>query len=380
MRVEFRDILTLDAPRRTGDGYLVASVKAARAGIQKYRGSEVDPDNEHGMRDQAIVNVYRPADEVFHRDSLHSYAHRPVTIDHPPEAVTADNWRQYAVGMVGDEIARDGDFVRVPMVVMDAAAISVIETGKREISQGYTCDLDWTAGKTSDGLEYDAVQRNIRANHTAVVGLARGGPELKIGDSQMPKMVTVDGHSVELNDAAAIAVAGLQTKLADALTAIGTHAKDAATWATEKATLDAKVATLEAETKKLKDAQPTAESLDKLVTDRAALIADAKLIAGDDLDVTGDAAAIRKRAVTKVLGDGYAAKDQAFFDAAFEIQRDQAKAKAGNGDAMADALASRIPAQTGTADRPKMVVDAREAMIARLANGGRDPADKSAAH
>jgi hypothetical protein len=36
-----------------------------------------------------------------------------------------------------DEVARDGEFVRVPLIVMDAAVSSKIEGGKRELSACY---------------------------------------------------------------------------------------------------------------------------------------------------------------------------------------------------------------------------------------------------
>jgi uncharacterized protein len=386
--MDFTDRLTVDAAatRITRDGYLATTVKAARTGVQQYRGSEVDPQNEHGMRDQAVVNAYRPPEEVFSSDALASFAHRPVTVDHPPEAVTSKNWRDFSVGQTGGEIRKDDNFVYVPLVLMDQAAIDAVSAGKREISQGYTCDLDWTEGTTQDGLAFQVVQRNIRANHTAIVGLARGGPELRIGDSAMTKIMMVDGHSVELSDAAAVAVANLQAKFDAADAAIKGHATAAAQWATDKATLDAQVATL---TKDLADAKasiPTGDALDKLAADRADLIADAKLIGGDGLDITGDSASIKKRAVLAVFGDSYKDRDAAFFDAAFTIQRDQAKAK-GGGTQAADALRQSfaLPANTGVqvmpsaatlADGQRKAEEARAKMIADMTSP--EPATKAA--
>jgi hypothetical protein len=79
--------------RLTRDGYLTANVRIARTGIQTYTAGEL------GLTDRAasdIVSVYRPASEVFHQDAMRSMAHRPITDGHPREAVTADNWLQYA--------------------------------------------------------------------------------------------------------------------------------------------------------------------------------------------------------------------------------------------------------------------------------------------
>lgn len=162
--------------REVRDGYLVASPRVARTGVQLYLGAEL------GQPDRGVVRVYRPEDEVFRKDSIRTFAHRPVTDDHPPVPVTADNWREYSRGISGDEITRDGQFVRVPMMVMDTDLIRKVKDGKVELSVGYACNIEWESGVTDSGEKYDAVQRNIDVNHIAVVDAARGGKELRIGD------------------------------------------------------------------------------------------------------------------------------------------------------------------------------------------------------
>jgi hypothetical protein len=160
----------------TSDGYLVARPRVARTGIQIYAGAEV------GKPHMDRVRVYRPEEEVFNKDAMASLAHRPITNNHPPEAVTADNWKKYSAGQVGDEVARDGEFIRVPLVVMDGNCIRDIKNGKKEISLGYGANLEWRSGVTDKGEAYDAVQTGIRVNHLAIVDAARGGAKLVIGD------------------------------------------------------------------------------------------------------------------------------------------------------------------------------------------------------
>src|SRR5690606_29290937 len=106
--------------------------------IQLYAGYEV------GKPELPVVRVYRPSDEVFSKDALATYPHKPITNDHPAEPVSAENWKDHAVGFIGDEVARDGEFVRIPLMLADARAIADIEAGKRELSAGYTCELEWT--------------------------------------------------------------------------------------------------------------------------------------------------------------------------------------------------------------------------------------------
>lgn len=174
--------------RFTDDGYLVAMPRVARTGIQLYRGSELGLTGDEASR---IIRVYRPEAEVFSTDSMATYAHKPMTDDHPPEAVNAKNWSRYGKGQMGDEIARDGQAIRVPMVLMDHGLVQKFRDGKAELSVGYGCDIEWTPGQTADGKKYDCSQKNIRINHCAVVDAARAGPEFRIGDGS--------GSSVDFN-------------------------------------------------------------------------------------------------------------------------------------------------------------------------------------
>ncbi len=164
----------------TKDGYLTAMPRVARTGIQLYYGSELGLT---GADAKKVMKVYRSPDEVFHKDAMQSFAHRPFTDDHPPEQVTADNWKKYATGSSGAEVARDGEFIRVPMVLMDAKAIQKFKDGKVEISMGYDCEIDFSPGTTPAGEAYDAMQKRPRGNHYAVVDAARGGSKLRIGDA-----------------------------------------------------------------------------------------------------------------------------------------------------------------------------------------------------
>lgn len=313
------DTVSLGDARTTADGYMVADARIARTGIQQYLGSEM------GRPDLSVVRVYRPEDEVFAKDALASMAHRPVTLDHPAEPVTAANWKVHSVGQVGADVARDGEFVRVPLVLMDQAAIDAVRAGKRQLSVGYMAEIDWTAGVTADGKPYDAVQRRIRANHLAVVDAARAGPACRIGDSwstrnseipertDMTKQVTIDGITVEMSDTAEQVVSKVQDRLAKATADLQT-AQTALTEA--QTTLQAKDGEIVALKQQLKDAELTPARLDAAVAARAAVIADARKIAGDKLVVDGKTdAEIRRAAVAAKLGDAVA-KDMA--DAAIE--------------------------------------------------------------
>lgn len=313
--MQFTDRLALDgAIRRTEDGYGVLSAKVARAGnVQLYLGSEV------GMNDKAIVRVYRPESEVFKKDAIASYAGVPVTVDHPKNGVNASTWKDLAVGEVGDDVLRDGEFVRVPMMLRDAKALKAVEDGKRELSMGYSAEIRFADGVTPSGEQFDAIMSDFKMNHVAIVDRARGGEELRIGDSAIKwgaapiittdketvdmtealRTVVVDGLSVQTTDQGAQAIAKLQKDLESSATKL-VDANTAHTAAL--ATKDQEIGTLKAENQKLKDGQIKPEDLDRLVADRATLV---QIVTAIDskIEIKGSDADLRRAAVKSKLGD-----------------------------------------------------------------------------
>jgi hypothetical protein len=357
------DTLTVDTVKRTREGYLVADARAARIGIQEYSGREVDPDGSLGLRDKTVVRVLRPESEVFHKDAIASFSTIAVTNDHPPEAVTSDNWRKYGVGETGDEILRDGKFMRVPLAIRDAAAIRAFEGGKQELSCGYTCDVDPTGGTTDDGLQYDAVQRNIRGNHVALVARGRAGPEVRIGDENPMtlKTITVDGIPVEVTDAAATVIATLQGRIATADTARATA--DAA-HATALAARDGQLATKDAEIERLTKLVLSDTALDDRVAARADLIGKAKTITGDANFVTKGLsdAAIRKAVVLAKVPTLAADASQTYIDARFDILAEGVTTDTGP-NVLADAVRQIKP----TADAKMAAEEAHKKRKAEMA-------------
>lgn len=337
--MQFTDKLTLDgAIRRTADGYGVVSAKVARGGnVQLYLGSEV------GMNDKATVRVYRPESEVFKKDAIASYAGVPVTINHPKNGVSADTWKDLAVGEVGDDVLRDGEFVRVPMMLRDAKAIKAVEDGKRELSMGYSAEITFADGVTPTGEAFDAIMSDFKMNHVAIVDQARGGAELRIGDGadkwgvapitidhnpekekiMTLKTVTVDGIPVEVTDQGAIVITTLQTRLADVSAKLSDAEKaHQVAIAAKDAEIAKKDASLDAEKAKvLSDAD-----IDKRVQARADLITVAKAIAKDVKTEGLSDAAIRKAVVVAKVGDAaIAGKADAYIDARFDLLVEDAK-------------------------------------------------------
>lgn len=366
---DYASVLMLDraeiaGTRKTKDGYLVADVRAARSGVQQYRGAEV------GRPELDVVNVWRPDDEVFKKDSLSSYAFKPVTVGHPTEMVTADNWKKLSVGNVGGDVARDGGFVRVPLVLMDAEAIQSVEGGLRELSMGYDVRLEFVDGVTPEGEPYQAIQRDIRINHAALVERGRAGPACRIGDQGKPdakrerepatigddtmsnRNMTVDGITIPVTDQAAQVIEKLQKQIGDQSTALA-DAKKAIDTAT-----DAMKTLKDQHAKELADLKaqiPTADQLEGLLDKRSGLIDAAKKISPALADsFKGKSAAdVRKAVVADKLGDAAVKDKSADYIAA---QFDALATIAGNGggtDPVRDAIAGGITTKVGDADKAR---------------------------
>lgn len=303
------DQTPLNIVRRDANGYLVASARAARTGIYQYRGAEV------GRDDLEIVRVYRPADVVFKKDTLRSFTSLDVTLGHPTEMVDSSNWSQHAVGFTGEDVARDGEFVRVPLTLRDHRAIAEVESGNRQLSFGYYCDLEFKDGVTPGGEPYDAIQRNLKANHLAIVPTGRAGSDCRIGDSPsttggqaMPgenqlRTIDIDGIPVRTNDDGARTIETLQGKLATVAASLTARDAELTTLRTQVADRDKTIGARDAEITSLKQAAATID-VDKLAAERAELFAQGAALGLVDAEMRGKSRdEIVKLGVSRMLGD-----------------------------------------------------------------------------
>lgn len=165
------DISHFDGVEPSPGGALRIPATVTRVGVLEYEDAD-------GTR----WGELRTEEEVFAAASLATLRGAPLTDLHPSRLVTPETWKRVAIGHVGDDVAREGEFVTAPVIVQDAAAIERVQRGeRRELSCGYECDLDETPG-TLDGKPYLRVQRNIRYNHLGIgpEGWGRAGGEVSL--------------------------------------------------------------------------------------------------------------------------------------------------------------------------------------------------------
>jgi hypothetical protein len=357
------DHMALDATgaKTTREGFMVAQVKIARTGIQEYRAGEI------GMTDRSandVVRIYRPADQVFAKDSLHSFSNIDLTINHPKGMVDSKNWRDLAAGNTGEGVLRDGEFLSVPIILKDQTAIDAVKAGKRELSVGYTCDLDMTPGQTPSGEAYDGVQTNIRANHLALCDTARGGPELRIPDSKEPTMtlktILVDGLSVETTDAAEKAIVKLQGQVVAVTSAKDTADADNIKLKAEAVAKDAEIVALK---QKVEDSKLSPAQLRDAAKAYGLTIAKAKAAGATVTDAMSELD-IKKAVVTAKMGDAAKAYTDEHIAIAFDALTKDLKIDASKTpDAFRDAV---IDGGLDVTDETKTYDAAKQARLDRL--------------
>lgn len=355
----------------TREGYFVADALVARANnVQDYRAAEL------GLADRApndVIRVFRPEAEVFAVDSLKSAGHLPITLDHPPHMVDANNWRDYAKGQTDGEVLRDGEFLRVPLRITDADAVDSVLKDRQEFSLGYQAEIRLESGSWM-GQDYDAVASNFRYNHLAACRAARGGPELRIVDERPAeeppvKIVLVDGLPVNVADASA-AEATLNKILADRDAAVvdlraaqsAVVAKDA-----EITAKDAKIAELEA-------AKPTPAQLRDAAAAFGRTVEVAKALGATITDEMDEAAVVRA-AVTVKMGDKAANYTDEQARTAFDVLAAQPTTTPPVGDALRNVIGD---GPANLADAGTAFADARAKRFNRLSNNHRGTAANAA--
>ncbi len=164
-----KDVARIDKARivgrisRTDEGYLYGEAVVARTGILEYF--------ENGK----IIRELVTPEELARTDSIDSLKMKPVTNNHPSVTLlNASNVKQYQVGYTGERVNCNDGLLVSSLTVTDGEAIREIDSGKRELSCGYTCDLMEESG-IWNGQRYDRRQTNRKYNHVAICDLARAG-------------------------------------------------------------------------------------------------------------------------------------------------------------------------------------------------------------
>lgn len=288
---------------RTAEGFVQDTAVLTRTGIFEYR----QPNG-------SIRREYRPPEEVFHADSLASYKGKPITIGHPG-LVTSKNAKLHTCGACLGEGRADGNDVLGDLMIYDTSAI---DAGAKELSNGYTLDLDETPGEIN-GERYDAVQRNIRVNHIALV------PRGRAGNARL-NLDAADADTTEEDTTMTMVKVRLDSGISyDAAPEVA-NAFDASQKAVLAATADAdkERARADAAEAKLKDAEKGAEKMrqDAATAAKARLkLEDSATKVGAQFKQDATDTEIRTAVIKKVRGDSFdlTGKSEGYIEAAYDL-------------------------------------------------------------
>lgn len=390
------DASKLAKAERTSQGFLKVDGRMARTGVLTYR-----------MADGSTVRELRMPEEVFSPASLSTVkAGVPITVGHRG-TITADNARTLKVGQtVTDATPEEGRYVSAKLQIEDPEAIRKIDTGELvELSAGYQVDLDPTPG-IWQGQQYDAVQRNVRWNHLAIIGPGQGRSgadvslrldsadgvlidegslsmnqdaiKLKIGDREHEMTKALADAWVEMQtqiDSATKSLTARDATIADQAAKLDAFLKAAAPKAdsvdpkdletklgaaeTRADQAEKRAATLESQIRT--DAEAAVKDLDQRVDARIQLVDAARKVLGKDFDAKGKTDRQVREAVLIKAGQVCEGRSDAWIEGAFEFA---AKATPGSLHALASVVGPpSIPPKADTKDKPASAEEARAARI-----------------
>lgn len=175
--------LTNSTRKLTKEGYLQATAALTRVGVQKYDLSSITGlDSDRGK----IVSVFRPPETVFNDETIESAKLKPITMNHPNEMVDSDNYNNYSVGNLGENVHRiDKDRLGATIQINDKSIVDDIMNGSiSEISMGYRSDIIKKSGSYFDDKYSYTFNGPMHMNHCAIVDKGRCGDSVSILDKK----------------------------------------------------------------------------------------------------------------------------------------------------------------------------------------------------
>lgn len=168
------------------DFWYIKDNPLSKVGVFPYLGKQISSELEPNK----IYQVYRPAEELLSEETINSFKLLPIVDDHTmlgtePGMMPAEEKGVH--GTSGSDVYGKDDKLYGDLKIYSETLKDEIEAGKKELSMGYFCDYELTPG-TFDGQHYDAVQRNIRGNHIALVEEGRMGADVRV----MDRKITMD--------------------------------------------------------------------------------------------------------------------------------------------------------------------------------------------
>ena len=153
----------------TPEGMLRAGAVLTRAGPITYARGELGLPGDA----EDAITIDRTLATLSHPGTLASLRGAPITLGHPPDGVTPENFKAVTVGAVAGEPRVAGDVIMGDVLIGDKDALRRLDEGVDELSIGYSFAL----GPSNDTIG------PLRINHVAIVPRGRAGSSVRVLDS-----------------------------------------------------------------------------------------------------------------------------------------------------------------------------------------------------
>ena len=234
----------------TNNWFEIKNNPLSKVGVFDYSGASIGAPDKN-----KIYKVYRPAEELGHPECLNSFKLVPFINDHTmlgdEESGLTPAERKGVHGVIGEDVKFEDGILKGNLKVFSSRLAKIIADGKKELSLGYRCLYDFVEG-VYDGKHYDAIQRNIRGNHLALVDQGRMGKDVAVLDCLDHINITIDSKEItkmeleQLVKQQGDAIAKLTASLDEAIKEIAAVKADKECDEEEKAAADKKAADMEA--------------------------------------------------------------------------------------------------------------------------------------
>lgn len=196
-RKKYHGARAMDRSARQFDnnGYMtIEGNPISKEGVYDYLGSQIpgypgDPND--------IVKVYRPGAELARQETVDSFKLMPFIDEHKWLGVEGTDAGDLPLtGTTGEKVYYEAPYLRANLRVYSQKLLDAFNTGKVQLSPGYTYDYVHSPGQWQ-GINYSYVQSNLRGNHLALVEKGRTGADVAVMDSAIP---TIEAQNMTLEE------------------------------------------------------------------------------------------------------------------------------------------------------------------------------------
>ena len=165
------------------DFWYIKDNPLSKVGVFPYLGRTISAD----LEPDKIYQVLRPEEELSNEETLNSFKLVPIVDDHTmlgtkPGMQPAEEKGVH--GVIGDDVYYKDGIIYGDLKIFSESLKEEIENGKKELSMGYFCDYELRDGEF-EGQPYQAIQKNLRINHVALVDEGRMGADVRVMDRQI---------------------------------------------------------------------------------------------------------------------------------------------------------------------------------------------------